>query len=64
MKDKGAIIFLHLSDMHIDKEKDISNEHIGKIVDSLKSFKSIKIKNIIIFSLVHMKFMLLKRQMD
>ena len=48
MRDKGTIIFLHLSDMHIDKEKDINNEHIGKIVDSLKSYKSIKTKDIII----------------
>lgn len=48
MKDKETIVFLHLSDIHIDKEKDISDEHIRKIVDSLKSYKSIKIKNIII----------------
>lgn len=48
MKDKETIVFLHLSDIHIDKEKDINDEHIGKIVDSLKSYKSIKIKNIII----------------
>lgn len=48
MKDKENIVFLHLSDIQIDKEKDINDEHIGKIVDSLKSYKSIKIKNIII----------------
>ena len=48
MKDKETIVFLHLSDIHIDKEKDISDEHIRKIVDSLKSYKSIKIKNVII----------------
>lgn len=48
MKDKETIVFIHLSDIHIDKEKDISDEHIRKIVDSLKSYKSIKVKNIII----------------
>ena len=48
MKDKETIVFLHLSDIHIGKEKDISDEHIRKIVDSLKSYKSIKIKNVII----------------
>lgn len=48
MSDKNTIVFLHLSDIHIDKEKDISDEHIRKIVDSLKSYKSIKINNIII----------------
>ena len=42
MKDKETIVFLHLSDIHIGKEKDISDEHIRKIVDSLKSYKSIK----------------------
>lgn len=44
MKDKETIVFLHLSDIHIGKEKDISDEHIRKIVDSLKSYKSINIK--------------------
>ena len=48
MKDKETIVFLHLSDIHIGKEKDISDEHIRKIVDSLKSYKSINIKNVII----------------
>ncbi len=48
MKDKETIVFLHLSDIHIDKKKDISDEHIKKIVDSLKSYKSIRIENIII----------------
>ena len=48
MKDKETIVFLHLSDIHINKEKDITDEHIRKIVDSLKSYKSIKIKNLII----------------
>lgn len=48
MKYKETIVFLHLSDIHINKEKDISDEHIRKMVDSLKSYKSIKIKNIII----------------
>lgn len=48
MKYKETIVFLHLSDIHIDKEKDISDEHIRKMVDSLKSYKSIKIKNIIV----------------
>lgn len=48
MKDKETIVFLHLSDIHIDKEKNIIYEHIRKIVDSLKRYKSIKIKNIII----------------
>lgn len=37
MKDKETIVFLHLSDIHIGKEKDISDEHIRKIVDSLKA---------------------------
>ena len=48
MTMKKSIFFLHLSDIHINKEKDISDEHIRKIVDSLKSYKSINIINIII----------------
>lgn len=48
MSNNNSIVFLHLSDLHIDKEKDISDEHIRKIVDSLKSYKSIKVNNVII----------------
>ena len=34
------IVFLHLSDIHICNEKDISDKHINKIVDSLRSYKT------------------------
>ena len=34
------IVFLHLSDIHIRTEKDINDEHITKIVSSLKSYKT------------------------
>jgi len=33
------IVFLHLSDIHIRNEADISDLHLRKIVDSLKSYK-------------------------
>ncbi len=48
MKVNKSIVFLHLSDIHIQAEKNINDEHISKIVDSLKSYKSININNIII----------------
>jgi len=41
------IIFLHLSDLHIRNEKDISDTHLQKIVDALKCYK-FNITNIII----------------
>lgn len=34
------IVFLHLSDIHIRTENDINDEHITKIVSSLKSYKT------------------------
>lgn len=37
---ENPIVFLHLSDIHIRTEKDISDLHIKKIVDSLRSYKS------------------------
>ena len=43
-----AIVFLHLSDMHLDTEKDINDKHIEKIIDSIKSYKDISFNNIII----------------
>lgn len=46
--NQKSIIFLHLSDMHFTKEKDISDLHIRKIVDSLKSYKEIQFDNILI----------------
>lgn len=47
-KKSQEIIFLQLSDIHINNEKDINDTHINKIVDSLKSYKSIQIENVII----------------
>lgn len=44
------IVFLHLSDIHICNEKDISDKHINKIVDSLRSYKTDFNKIIIIIS--------------
>lgn len=41
------IVFLHLSDMHISSEKDISDLHLCKIVNALNSYKDILIKDII-----------------
>lgn len=36
----NPIAFLHISDIHIRTEKDISDLHIKKIVDSLRSYKT------------------------
>lgn len=44
----NSIIFLHLSDIHIKNESDISDLHISMIVKSLNVYKNIVIKNIII----------------
>lgn len=48
MHSNNPIVFLHLSDMHINNEKDIDDKHIRKIVDSLKTYKNIKFKDVII----------------
>lgn len=48
MRNSQSVVFLHLSDMHLRNEKDISDVHIDKIVDSLKSYKNIEFKNVII----------------
>lgn len=50
--DKGEkpdmnIVFLHLSDLHIRNERDISDLHLRKIVDSIKTYK-FAVKNIIL----------------
>jgi DNA repair exonuclease SbcCD nuclease subunit len=42
------IVFLHLSDMHIRTESDISDLHLTKIVESLNCYKDIEIKNVVI----------------
>lgn len=44
----NSIIFLHLSDLHISGENDISAQHINKIIQSLNSYKDISFKHIII----------------
>lgn len=41
------LLFLHLSDMHIRYEKDISDLHLSKIVESLKCYRT-EFKNIIL----------------
>lgn len=43
-----SIVFLHLSDIHLNNEKDINDRHIEKIVSSLKSYKAVKFEKIII----------------
>lgn len=48
MDTNNSVVFLHLSDMHIKNQKDISYLHIEKIVSSLKSYKNIKFKEVII----------------
>lgn len=47
---ENPIVFLHLSDIHIRNEKDISDKHIKKIVDSLKSYKTLFSAIIIVVS--------------
>lgn len=44
----NSIILLHLSDIHINSEKDINDEHIEKIVDSLRSYKTVRFNSVII----------------
>lgn len=46
--NNNSIIFLHLSDIHLNRETDISDEHIKKIVSSLNSYKNVIFNNIII----------------
>ena len=48
MNGSKSIVFLHLSDIHLNNESDINDNHIKKIVTSLKSYKTIDFKNIII----------------
>ena len=48
MDNNKSIVFLHLSDIHLNHEKDISDGHINKIVDSLKSYKSVRFEDVII----------------
>ncbi len=48
MKERESIVFLHLSDIHLNNERDINENHIKKIVASLKSYKTIDFKHIII----------------
>ena len=45
---RDSIVFLHLSDIHLEHESDISDKHIPKIIDSLKSYKTIKFEHIVI----------------
>ena len=44
----NSIILLHLSDIHINSEKDINDKHIEKIVDSLRSYKTVSFNSVII----------------
>ncbi len=48
MKENESIVFLHLSDIHLENEKDISDIHINKIVDSLRSYKNKEFEHVII----------------
>ena len=48
MNDINSIIFLHLSDIHLNTEKDIKDEHIVKIVDSIKRYKETRFNHIVI----------------
>lgn len=48
MVENNSIVFLHLSDFHFNKEDDIDDNRIIKIVDSLKTYKNIHINGIII----------------
>lgn len=48
MTNKKTIIFLHLSDIHLRNECDISDQHINKIVDSINSYKNVVFDNIVI----------------
>lgn len=48
MDNNNSIVFLHLSDIHLNNEKDISDKHIDKIVNSLNSYKTIKFEYVII----------------
>ena len=44
------LIFLHLSDLHLKNESDISDFHLQKIIDSLNTYKVDIDKVIIIVS--------------
>lgn len=48
MNKRKTIVFLHLSDMHLSNESDIDDQHIIKIIDSLKTYKDISFKNVVI----------------
>lgn len=48
MNENKSIVFLHLSDLHIKGRKDISDEHIQKIIDTLKVYKKITFNNVVI----------------
>ena len=48
MSKINSVVFLHLSDIHLRNERDISDKHIQKIVDSIKGYKNVCFDNIVI----------------